>query len=44
METLPTVRSYLYSREHLLETLDDLPQDRDRQLYRERNVVGSRQM
>ena len=44
METLPTGRSSLYPREHLLELLDDLPQDRDRQLYREQNVVGGRQM
>ena len=44
METLSAGRSSLYPREHILELLDDLPQDRDRDLYRERNVVGSRQM
>jgi len=44
VETLSAGRSSLYPREHILELLDDLPQDRDRDLYRERNVVGSRQI
>jgi hypothetical protein len=44
MDVLPASRSSLYPREHLLELLDDLPQDRDRHLYCERNVVGSHQM
>ena len=44
MKTLPAGRFSLYPRKHILELLDDLLQGLDRQLYRERNVIGSRQM